>query len=364
MKKIRIIGLFLVLFTGMVLFAPINAQAEDKVKVTLDGIIYTLPDLDSPYYGEAELDPNSTRTEIYVHNEIEYQGKYYPIGTFSWDEDSLNDTEDGYADGWVYIDMDKKIPVHETLQKLILAPDITVEGSAVNYKELEEVIFEGKISYRYGFHYFNCPKLKTITIPADYRMRERQSNGFDIKRCPSVRIKVDAANPYFTVIDNEIYSKDGKILYNATNNMTEYRVRKGVKEIAPYALNGNDQITSIYLPNSVEKIGLYAFGCMDNLRSIRMSKSVKVFHQSVILHSKKLKKLELPKKMQKFKCEYSSYYKCKLKKLILKAKKLKKSYFSELPSKCKIIVRNNTVKQQVRKYGYKGKVIVRKNLSK
>lgn len=36
------------------------------------------------------------------------------------------------------------------------------------FKQLEEVVFEGKVSYTDGVYYFNCPKLKTITLPSSY----------------------------------------------------------------------------------------------------------------------------------------------------------------------------------------------------
>lgn len=343
--------------------SPMQTKAaEDEVTVSIDGVVYTLEDSDSGIYGEARLDEISTQTEVYVRNEVEYQGEYYPIATFEWDDDEFVSRERGYSDGWEDLDMNKYIPVHQTLRKVTIAPDVDVVGHAINFPNLEEVSFEGKISYPYGIYYYNCPKLKNVHIPADYRMSENKRSVVDVKRCPSVTITVDERNPYFRVIDNDVYSKDGKILYNVTNNVKNYKVRNGVTKIEEYALNGNNQTESVYIPNSVKKIGDHAMGCMANLRSVRMSKSVTKLSAGVFKHSRKLKKLDLPKKMRTFAGEFGGNAFNKFKKITIRAKSLKKGNFGSLSSKCKVYVRNGKVRNQLRQYGFKGKIFVKAKL--
>ena len=70
------------------------------------------------------------------------------------------DSDDSFGEGWNQADLDETNPAHESLRKITFAPDITVQGRAISFKQLEEVVFEGKVSYTDGVYYFNCPKLK------------------------------------------------------------------------------------------------------------------------------------------------------------------------------------------------------------
>lgn len=343
--------------------APLRTEAAEEEKtVTIDGVVYTLGDLSRGTYGEARLEESSTREEVYIRNEVEYEGEYYPIATFSWDDDAFVYRERGFADGWEDIDMERYVPVHHTLRKVTVAPDVDVVGRAINYMNLEEVSFEGKISYPFGIFYYNCPSLKNIHIPADYSLPEHENAYIDIKRCPSVQITVDEANPHFRVIDNDIYSKDGKELYNVTTDVENYRVRDGVTKIRAYALNGSHQIRKVYIPDSVKKIGENALGCMDNLRSVRMSRSVKKLDKGVFKCSRKLKKLDLPQKMREFAGQFGGTYYNKFKKITIRAKSIKDGQFGSLSPKCNVYVRSSKVKNQLRKFGFEGTVIVKKNL--
>lgn len=364
MKKVKkyLASIVFGIFAAAVIFSVSPRQtkaAEDEMTVTLDGVVYTLENLDSGNFGTARLDEISMQTEVYVRNEVEYQGDYYPISTFEWDDEEFVSRERGYSHGWEDVDMNKYIPIHHTLRKIIIAPDVDVVGRAVNFHNLEEVSFEGNILYPYGIYYYNCPKLKYVRIPSYFRGSSDKKNSIDIKRCPSVNITVDKQNPYYQVVDNDVYSKDGKILYNVTNNVKNYRVRKGVARIEEYAMNGNNQIKSVYIPNSVKNIGEYAMGCMENLRSVRMSKSVKKLSRGVFQCSRKLKKLDLPQKMRTFVGQFGGTYYNKLKKITIRAKSLKKSNFSSLSSGCKVYVYNNKVKNQLRRYGFKGTIIIK-----
>ena len=95
-----------------------------------------------------------------------------------------------------------------------------------------------------------------------------------MRKCPKVKITASSANPYLKVINNDIYSKNGKVLYSVASTKTKYKVRKSVKEIEDGAFYKNDSIKSIYLPDSVKEIGEEAFGDMENLQSIRFSRSI------------------------------------------------------------------------------------------
>lgn len=109
-----------------------------------------------------------------------------------------------------------------------------------------------------------------------------------MRKCPKVKITASSANPYLKVINNDIYSKNGKVLYSVASTKTKYKVRKSVKEIEDGAFYKNDSIKSIYLPDSVKEIGEEAFGDMENLQSIRFSRSISELDYAMFNKCKKL----------------------------------------------------------------------------
>ena len=208
--------------------------------------------------------------------------------------------------------------------------------------------------------YFNCPKLKTIVLPSSYGEPVYRSEfGIDIKRCPSVQIVADESNPHFQVIDNDVYSKDGTILYNVTSSAKTYKVKDFVRHIGEYAFNGNNTIRSVTMPNSVQTVGRYAFGEMKKLSSIRLSKSLQKLEEGVFLGSKKLKKLTLPKNIKRFDGNFG-WKENKFEKLVIRTKNIKKGSFYDLSKKCTVYVRNKKVKRQLRKFDFDGKIVVKK----
>ena len=171
----------------------------------------------------------------------------------------------------------------------------------------------------------------------------------------------EESNPHFQVIDNDVYSKDGKTLCNVTGSAKEYRVKDGVENIAAYAFNGNDTIRSVTMPDSVKSIGRYAFANMEKLSSVRLSKSLKKLEDGMFFNCKKLKKLDVPKNIKRFDSSFG-WEKNKLKKIIIRTKKIKKGDFSYFSKKCTAYVRSRKVQKQLRKYKFKGKIVVKKNL--
>lgn len=347
--------------TGIGFETEVQAAGQGG-SVTIDGIRYLLMDLSSGSMGRAELDPDSTLSEVYIRNEVEYLGEYYPVNEFWWDEeDFMIDSDDSFGEGWNQADLDETNPAHESLRKITFAPDITVQGRAISFKQLEEVVFEGKVSYTDGVYYFNCPKLKTITLPSSYWEPDLGEYAIDVKRCPSVRIVAEESNPHFQVIDNDVYSKDGKTLCNVTGSAKEYRIKDSVENIGEYAFNSNDTIRSVTMPDSVKNIGRYAFANMEKLSSVRLSKSLKKLEESIFFNCKKLKKLDVPKNIKRFDNSFC-WEKNKLRKIIIRTKNIKKGDFSYFSEKCTAYVRSKKVKKQLRKFKFKGKIVVKKNL--
>ena len=77
-------------------------------------------------------------------------------------------------------------------------------------------------------------------------------------------------------------------------------------------------------------------------------------------HQKYLKKLTFPKNICKIWGYYGGSSLSGLKKIYIKAPKLKKADLTGIPTKCTVYVKNNTVRNQVRKSGFKGNIVAQK----
>lgn len=100
---------------------------------------------------------------------------------------------------------------------------------------------------------------------------------------------------------------------------------------------------------------------MKNLKSIKFSKKMKAIPSDIFYRTDKLKTLTFPKNIRKISLFCDAIGLKKLKKIYINAPKLKKIDLADIAdkSKCTIYVKNNTVKNQVKKAGFKGRIVVR-----
>ena len=296
---------------------------------------------------EGEIYP----TEIVIPNKITYNGVTYSVDFFDLSFDNEGAME--------YVTFRGPLPVQKNYHRRNLRK-VTVEAGIFSlnmgfshYTALEEVVFEDpKDMERAGLYFYDCPKLKDIYIPADVDILPR------VRQCPNADIIFAPDHPKYMVVDGDIYSKDGKILYDVPKGKKNYKVKKSVKEIGVYAFYGNGDIRHIRVPSSVKKIAAYAFGNMENLKSVKLSKNLKIAEDHLLARSTKLKTITYPKKIRIIQGSFGRKYGCRLKKMYIKAEKLKKIKVNGLPKTCTIYVKNQLVKKQVRDAGFNGKIIV------
>lgn len=82
-------------------------------------------------------------------------------------------------------------------------------------------------------------------------------------------------NPFFCVIDEALYSKDGKILYAVPNPERSYfSVAEGTEEIAERAFFGLPKLRTVILPNSLHIIGNRAFQDCPQLECLKLPANV------------------------------------------------------------------------------------------
>ena len=299
------------------------SKVEAKSKwVEINGVNYEI----NRMTGECEASLNVTqgKSEVTIPNKVSYQGDTYKVTFFSWDDweqDWKEETSRTYkpAAG----------SYQAVLEKITIAKGVRVSEPACHYQKLKTIIFEDPAGVS-GTEFYDCPQLQSLYIPKKVKYWPT------VRKCPKVKITASSANPYLKVINNDIYSKNGKVLYSVASTKTKYKVRKSVKEI-----------------------GEEAFGDMENLQSIRFSRSISELDYAMFNKCKKLKTVKLPKRIQTIRGNFGGKKNCYLKKIYINAVNLKKSNLKSLPKKCKVYVKSKNVKNQVKKAGFKGKVIIR-----
>ena len=349
MKKIKLaLTLALTLLLTLTFLPAINTQAAVKSTV-IDGVTYTM-NYDDEF--TATLSENVTpQKEIHVLSKITLNGKIYKVSNFNFNTHDYEDwvKEVNYKDSWYKI---KPGSWQAVLQKMTFDSGIVdVDVDCVNFPNLEEVSFDTE---RSNPAFYNCPKLKHIYMG--------ENNRFTcfVQKCPNVKITVDSSNPRYKVIGKDFYSKDGKKLIQVSSTKSKYKVRKGVTRIAIGAFERNDYIKSIILPDTVKTVDVQAFSMMKNLSYVRLSRSMKETPYSLFAKSKKLKTITYPANIKKINGYFGGADYCGLKKIYINTKSLKASGMRSIPKSCRIYVKNKSVKNRVRKNGFRGKIIIRK----
>lgn len=322
--------------------------------VMIDGVKYYL---DSDGTAEASIDDvttedipsGSTFSEITIHNQVVYNGKRYTVTRFdaSTPEDTLEEmiVRGEPYDAWYYWKHLKKLTIEAGIDFL--------DTNFSNYIVLEKVVFENpKDMAKLGLYFYNCPNLKDIYIPANVDVIPR------LRKCPNTKVTFAPNHPKYKVVDGDIYSKNGKILYDVPKGSKNYKVKKTVKKIGYSAFYGNDKIRHIKLPSSVKKVTGCAFGDMKNLKSIKLSKNMKAVESHLFYRTDKLETLTFPKNIRKISLYCDGIGLKKLRKIYIKAPMLKGIDLSDISTQCTVYVKNNTVKDQVEQSGYKGQIIV------
>lgn len=128
----------------------------------------------------------------------------------------------------------------------------------------------------------SCSLLKKVEIPDSVEIIEDNAfksctdlTSFEITKgirkvtalaftgcCNLKTFKVSSENPYYSVDNNCLVSKDKSTIVAYPNNLhqTEYKVSDSVTNINAYAFVNNEALREIYLSKKVKSVGDYAFG--------------------------------------------------------------------------------------------------------
>lgn len=114
--------------------------------------------------------------------------------------------------------------------------------------------------------------------------------------------KVDATNPYITVVDGIVYSKDMKQLwfYPLAKADASYNIPGTVEVLNPSSMQGASNLTNVFIPKSVKTIGYYVFRNCSNLANITFEEEsqVEAFEYRLFGQCNSLKSITLPKSLK------------------------------------------------------------------
>ena len=287
--------------------------------------------------------------EITVRNEITWDGITFEVDSFSSGDsyDSIGHlTKRKTGTPTYYQQHLKKITVEEGVSPLL---------SLSHYEALEEIIIESSSqTIQANMSLWDCPKLKDIHVPSNVDLVPH------LRDCPNASAVYTPEHPKYQTIDGDIYSKNGKLLYDVPATTKKYTVRKGVERIESNAFAGNGSIKKIFLPNSVRKIKSGAFFNMQKLKKVKYGNNIKKIYGKCFQRTPNLKVLTLPASVRQITSSFGTKKFSGLKKIYINSPKLNKADFSGVPKTCKIYVKNNAVKNMIRKQSkFKGQIIVK-----
>ena len=124
--------------------------------------------------------------------------------------------------------------------------------------------------------------------------RHRVSSVF----CAEYELLASDDNPYYTVIDGCLYSKDGKSLRCVPATIEgDFTIPDGVTAVESDAFY-HTRISSVKIPNSVAYFGDYVFAEAANLKEIRFPETVSEFGHSICSNAVSLRTVYLPKNLE------------------------------------------------------------------
>lgn len=149
-------------------------------------------------------------------------------------------------------------------------PVVGIEYGAFQSSKVQTIVFSENIQYVTGKTFIDAVAVKGVEVAKN--------------------------NPYFTVIDGSLYTKDGKTLvrYFEKNGVTTFQIPDGVTTIGESAFRNVTSLTAVTLSSSVQTIEEAAFLDCSALQSIDLGQVVTI-GEYAFSHCNEIKSLTVPK---------------------------------------------------------------------
>ncbi|MBR1991442.1 MAG: leucine-rich repeat domain-containing protein [Bacteroidales bacterium] len=279
---------------------------DEDIRVVLDEMCTSEGDYigDSPddeFVVDVESSPNLRVLDL---SECHYEGdntfptmgKYTLLQYFAFPK-GIEDTGD---------DMESGFECSSMLHTVILPDGVKQVGGFNGCEELMEITLPDSVEVIKDFAFSYCRKLTHLFIP--HNVRYIGAGAF--AQAGIQNFEMDPANPYFTIIDGVIFSKDRETLVAfPPGYRPHYDIPYGTKTIGPAAFD-DCNLDTITIPPTVTKLGTEAFQC-SGLRDIYIPDTVKEIGDRCFRGSSEMERIRLPNGLTYLDCIFSSCKKLK-----------------------------------------------------
>ena len=215
-------------------------------------------------------------------------------------------------------DYDSCLSESDTLRTLIIPEGVKSIGGFMLCPHLTNLILPEGLEDIRGHAFSGCEDITSIHIPASVKSLE----GSSFAGCQLKAYEIDEDNPYYTVVDGVVFSKDLSTLvafpsaypkkhYNVPDTtltigshafsdaqIESIDLPDGLSEIEDWAFDFCT-IQSINLPESVKKLGRGAFRCCRHLEHITLSSGLTEIPTQAFSSCTKLKIIDVPSSVRR-----------------------------------------------------------------
>ncbi len=189
----------------------------------------------------------------------------------------------------------KLYPSGRTDEEYVIPDKVDQIMSYAFYKtSLKQIKFPSGLSYLSENAICFCPKLTSVTIPAEYG-----DDNFEtmFEGCSALTdIYVEEGNSDFKSIDGVLYSRYGVTLIKYPNGRKDekYTVPNSTESIEQGAFNACEFLKEVYIPDSVTNIMNAVFENCTSLEKVRLSENVNTISYKLFSGCSNLKNITLP----------------------------------------------------------------------
>ena len=221
--------------------------------------------------------------------------RHYELSKMDYDY-SYEILNDGTLRLYQYEGTDTNIVVPDTID----GRKVTVLGNSTfqyctQASDIESVTLPDSITTIEKNAFYNCEKLKSVTIPPNVSSIGLAAFVEGLSESSLTEIKVDPENPYFSEKDGVVFSKDGtKLIVFPSGRSGDYQIPDGTVSVGDYAFYYCVNVSSITVPGSVRSLGEGAFGNCSSLTKAVLNEGLEEIGEYAFQSSSGIRDIIIP----------------------------------------------------------------------